>query len=784
MKTVFISASPVLVNEVNRFYSSLRDSIINYLRNKEEEQIKSEKGSSQQEEEKDINAQQQDLLKLIQIEADQIEQELAVESQLNMPAAFEDLKPVHFPLFLTLKQLLFMLDASLCESFFYRDQENKVVGMENNLTWHNENKGLFMINQQYKSDTDYNKLMLEFTNEVLNDVDADDLTKEIENANEPEGQDKEKLRSGGYRYRRQGQTKYYGYSHYRNYVRQQLSFEVDYDVFVNRFFNRFKQKSRTLQRQKKLSEALIWTEIFSVIKGGSDAIKYYGGILPARKYITESGSPTLTKHELQTVYWIFIEYEKWKEEQNAFDLMDLVIHIRRSSKVTSHWYHEIKMDYLMIDEVQDLTPATLDLLIRLTKNRVFFAGDTAQTIAKGVGARFSDLQTLFSQLKINVIQLTTNYRSHGKILALANSVVNIIETLFPFSIDKLKKEVSESDGLRPILLTALKPHELKRFFLGASKIEEGTGPQGFSGNRPQFGCSQVIIVRDQEMKDQVPDFLANMLCLTIYEAKGLEFDDVFLYNFFSGETIDASHWKLLNDIGIYEAISENAGEEEIFTKIDAFCAQASQEENSQIQQYYNRKQDKAKMRENQKMVNQSTKNRALIYRKYSLLCVELKYLYVAITRPRKRLIIYDDKIKVRQPIQRVWEALGIVDTINSHMVENEKMSDEIAALFQKGYVSETVSTHEEWKLQGIKFFKKKCYDQAIKCFRFAEEDDLVVRTEAYMCADVATAKIAEIESNNWRIKNSRQLNKSEKRVIQKQNKALRQQAKLQFHQAG
>jgi len=241
------------------------------------------------------------------------------------------------------------------------------------------------------------------------------------------------------------------------------------------------------------------------------------------------------------------------------------------------------MDYLMIDEVQDLTPATLELLIRLTRNKVFFAGDTAQTIAKGVGARFSDLQDLFKQLNINVIQLTTNYRSHGKILALANSVVNIIETLFPFSIDKLKKEESETDGLRPILLTGLKPHELKRFFLGAMKDSESQHPQGFTGNRPQFGCSQVLIVRDQDMKDQVPEFLANMLCLTVYEAKGLEFDDVFLYNFFSGDNIEASHWKLLNDIGIYEAISESAGQDEIFTKIDAFCAAATEEENKEVQ---------------------------------------------------------------------------------------------------------------------------------------------------------------------------------------------------------
>jgi ATP-dependent exoDNAse (exonuclease V) beta subunit len=45
----------------------------------------------------------------------------------------------------------------------------------------------------------------------------------------------------------------------------------------------------------------------------------------------------------------------------------------------------------------------------------------------------------------------------------------------------------------------------------------------------------------------VPDFLRNMLCLTVYEAKGLEFDDVILYNFFS-EDQGAGKWKLLNDV--------------------------------------------------------------------------------------------------------------------------------------------------------------------------------------------------------------------------------------------
>ena len=41
MRTVFISASPVLVNEVNRYYATLRDSLISFLKSKEEATAKS-----------------------------------------------------------------------------------------------------------------------------------------------------------------------------------------------------------------------------------------------------------------------------------------------------------------------------------------------------------------------------------------------------------------------------------------------------------------------------------------------------------------------------------------------------------------------------------------------------------------------------------------------------------------------------------------------------------------------------------------------------------------------
>jgi hypothetical protein len=79
---------------------------------------------------------------------------------------------------------------------------------------------------------------------------------------------------------------------------------------------------------------------------------------------------------------------------------------------------------------------------------MFFSGDSAQTIAKGVEFKFSDIKRMFDKrfaehkFKLdapNIMQLSINFRSHNAILQLSNSIVSIIEVLFPTSIDRLRK---------------------------------------------------------------------------------------------------------------------------------------------------------------------------------------------------------------------------------------------------------------------------------------------------------------------------------------------------------
>jgi len=86
--------------------------------------------------------------------------------------------------------------------------------------------------------------------------------------------------------------------------------------------------------------------------------------------------------------------------------------------------------------------------------------------------------------------LTQNFRSHGRILDLANSVVSLLELLFPQTIDKLGKESSPLDGPKPIVIESGKEKDLESFLFSRASYNETSsliGDKGVAG--PQFGCN-------------------------------------------------------------------------------------------------------------------------------------------------------------------------------------------------------------------------------------------------------------------------------------------------------
>lgn len=74
--------------------------------------------------------------------------------------------------------------------------------------------------------------------------------------------------------------------------------------------------------------------------------------------------------------------------------------------------------------------------------------------------------------------------------------------------------------------------------------------------------------------------------------------------------------------------------------------------------------------------------------RHSLLCSELKQLYVAITRTRQRLWICESVEEFSKPMFDYWRGLCLV--------ELREIDDSLAQAMQ------TSSTPEEWKSRGVK----------------------------------------------------------------------------------
>ena len=82
-----------------------------------------------------------------------------------------------------------------------------------------------------------------------------------------------------------------------------------------------------------------------------------------------------------------------------------------------------------------------------------------------------------------------------------------------------------------------------------------------------------------------------------------------------------------------------------------------------------------------------------VYRKFGQLCIELKFLYVGITRPKNRLFIYDDSAEVRQPLEKIWSKINAFQRVTYNDIkakmeereaENAKKAQETSALKSDG----------------------------------------------------------------------------------------------------
>lgn len=746
---LFATASPVLTNEVKRFYWRLNDHIKTELiarneRRKQREEERKKELAAQYEALDPEAADEEPVLHLErEISAEEeikirTEEEILAEDAAEEEEAGEEgdkrysmayLTDDDFPLFLTIRRLVFMIDATQKNPFFARSADGDIIGMTGKSEWHNEMKGVLMINHEYK------RLRL------------GELSSETYESESESSQSEEELDEASAQVVER--TKMLIQSHKYNLSRKwtrQLSFEVDYEYFVVHFWPKIVAKTHH-------NAIVIWTEIASYIKGSAESHKYPGWYLPKNTYLSMGRKKSLLNLEDKSTIWeLFIEYERWKVRMGAYDFQDIVNY--QLYFINLNGYRGIPIHYMMVDEVQDLTHGTLLLVAKVTEQSLFFSGDTAQTIAKGVGFRFCDLRSLFFHdegLKVRppvVKQLTVNFRSHGRILALANSVVSLIEAMFPETIDKLAKENSSIEGPKPMILTGNSMNELFLLLFG-TQSQAKADSSGLLARPPiEFGCDQVIIVRNQEDKDRLPEELKGALCLTVYEVKGLEFDDVLLYNFFAGSEVPESQWRILSQI---EFTGEKQGK-------GPTSLETMEEGPADVR------------------VKSANFDNSM----YSLLCTELKMLYVAITRPRKRLIIYDEKSDSFQFLLNYWQALNAINLL--HFVERPDRYDILTSTGEEvmGSIAESTSKLA-WRAQGLRMMKHRFYEQAVKCFDYSGDSVLKQRAEAYSLANAGATLLTKTESD-LEVKRASKatITKAERRQV----RTDKQLALLKFAEAG
>ncbi|CAM8956395.1 unnamed protein product [Rhodiola kirilowii] len=440
--------------------------------------------------------------------------------------------------------------------------------------------------------------------------------------------------------------------------------EVTYDLFYSAYWPRFND-----QFTKKLDSSRVYTEIMSHIKGGKHA---RDGKLSINEYLklSESRVSAVGTKKREMIYDIFLDYEKQKLESGHFDLADLVNDLHR--RFACERYYGDQIDFVYIDEVQDLTMRQISLFKYICKHvdeGFVFSGDTAQTIARGVDFRFQDIKSLFYEEFFpssldgakkkgrlsEIFNLSQNFRTHAGVLKLAHSVIDLIFRFFPNSIDVLPPETSLIYGEAPILLESGQNENAIITIFGHSR--------NVSGQITGFGAEQVILVRDDNVRQEISEYVGKQaLVLTIVECKGLEFQDVLLYNFFASSPLK-NQWRV-----IYEYMNEQ-------NLLDGASHVAFPSFNEA---------------------------------KHSLMCSELKQLYVAITRTRQRLWICENIEDFSKPMFDYWK--------KQCFVQVRVLDESLAQAMQ------VASTPEEWKSRGFKLLTEKNYEMATMCFERAGDE--------------------------------------------------------------
>ncbi|MEI7900093.1 MAG: hypothetical protein WCK89_07560, partial [bacterium] len=264
----------------------------------------------------------------------------------------------------------------------------------------------------------------------------------------------------------------------------------------------------------------------SPVKDAHPVFEEFNGVLTGsavtRPYLTLEDYLSLgvrrsifTGEERPAIYDLFRRYLAFLETSGHYDL-NLVCY-------DLHAKCQPAYDFIVADEVQDLTSVQLSLILQSLRqpDQFVLCGDSNQIVHPNFFS-WAGVKSFFYEQRLNgqseIIRiLNTNYRNSPEITALANRLLLIKNARFG-SIDReshyLVKPVSENAGRVEFLQDSV---AVRR------DIDAKTGRSA------RFA---VIVMREEDKADARRSF-HTPLVFSVQEAKGLEYENIILLNFVS-----------------------------------------------------------------------------------------------------------------------------------------------------------------------------------------------------------------------------------------------------------
>ncbi|MEN0045856.1 MAG: ankyrin repeat domain-containing protein [Bacteroidota bacterium] len=419
---------------------------------------------------------------------------------------------------------------------------------------------------------------------------------------------------------------------------------LDYRTFERWYERRFKQRFKFKDPYK------IFEEFKGVLTGSVTNAAY----LTRERYLKLGVKQSIfLSNEREKVYDLFEKYLDWLKEGDFYD----------PNMLSYNYLEQVEpiYDFLVIDEVQDITNIQLLLILKSLKTPTNFilSGDSNQIVHPNFFS-WSKIKSLFfnqdlqgSALRI----LKTNYRNSKSVTQLSNDLLKVKNARFG-SIDK------ESTYL--ISTVAEEKGEID-FFEASDKIQKDLN------KRTENSAKFAVLVMDKAQKRKVSQYFKTPLIFTIQEAKGLEYENIILVNFISDYEKE------------FREISSGVSNEDLL------------DENMR----FSRAKDKANKEQE-------------AYKFY------INSLYVAFTRAVKNLYIVETTKK-----HDLLKLLGIVETkakvnIEQQVSNEQEWEEEAKRLEQQGKVEQAAAIRA--RLKGIEFISTEDAELLVEKVFGAEGD--------------------------------------------------------------